>query len=92
MTPADWLDSFVDVMERLEEEFAYGSNAPLQGLNLYKTEGGWLMVVKTRSVQRGALVAFFGGADPGACAAQLAYDLHHNPGITWKPDKYLNGK
>jgi hypothetical protein len=92
MTPDDWAKSFTDVMARLTEEFAWATNAPLTGLNCYQTEGGWLMVIKTRSVQRGALVAFYGGADLGACAEQVAYDMHHNPGITWKPDKYLNGK
>jgi len=88
MTPKEWTESFVDVMAMMPEEFAFATNAPLIGLNLYKSEGGWLMVVKTRSVQRGALVSFYGGAKPGDCAEQLAYDLHHNPGITWKQDKY----
>jgi len=88
MTPKEWTESFVDVMAQLTQEFAWSTNAPLQGLNLYRTEGGWLLVVKTLSLQRGALVAFYGGADPGSCAEQLAYDMHHNPGVTWKQDKY----
>ena len=88
MTPQDWTENFVRVMEELEQEFAWATTAPLKGLNLYQTDGGWLLVVKTLSTQRGALVAFYGGASPGDCASNLAYDLHHNPGITWKQDKY----
>lgn len=86
--PADWERSFVDAMAQLEEQFAWATNAPLRGLNAYKTEGGWLLVVKTSSLQRGALVSFYGGESLASCAEQLVYDLYHNPGITWKSDKY----
>src|SRR3546814_9795593 len=64
--PKEWTESFVDVMGQLVQEFAWSTNAPLTGFNLYRTDGGWLLVIKTVSLQRGALVAFFGGADPGA--------------------------
>lgn len=88
MPPRDWTEDFERVFGELEDQFAWATTAPLQGMNMYKTEGGWLLVVKTKSASRGALVCFYGGATLGDCASQLAYDFHHNPGITWKPDKY----
>lgn len=86
--PADWGTSFVESLGQLEEQFAWATNAPLRGINAYRTEGGWLLVVKTASVQRGALVCFYGGETLAACAEQLHYDLFHNPGMTWKADRY----
>lgn len=86
--PNDWAQSFEEGMAQLEEQFSWATGAPLRGLNAYKTEGGWLLVVKTASVQRGALVSFYGGERLADCASQLIYDLYHNPGITWKVDKY----
>lgn len=88
MTAENWTEDLVSVFQQMEEQFAWATNAPLNGLNAYKTDGGWLLIVKTRSVQRGALVSFYGGATLGDCVEQLAYDLHHNPGVTWKADKY----
>lgn len=88
MPPKDWDDTFVDGMAQLEEQFAWATNAPLRGFNAYKTDGGWLLVVKTLSLQRGALVSFYGSDTLAGCVEQLVYDLRHNPGITWKPDKY----
>lgn len=86
--PADWERSFVDSMAQLQQQFAWATGAPLRGMNAYATDGGWLLVVKTFSQQRGALVAFYGGESLATCAEQLTYDLYHNPGITWKQDKY----
>jgi len=88
MIANDWGNSFEESLSQLEEQFAWATGAPLRGLNCYQTEGGWLLVVKTLSQQRGALVAFYGGATLAQCASQLHYDLYHNPGITWKQDKY----
>lgn len=86
--PKDWGESLVDVFSQLEEQFAWATGAPLRGVNCYQTDGGWLLVLKTFSTQRGALVAFYGGAKLADCVEQMHYDLFHNPGITWKTDKY----
>jgi hypothetical protein len=88
MTGKDFEETFADVIGQLEQEFAWGTGAELRGFNLYKTEGGWLLVLKTLSQQRGRLVAFYGGATAVQCCEQLMYDLHHAPGVTWKQDKY----
>jgi hypothetical protein len=88
MTPNDWAKCMADSLTDLEQQFAWATNAPLKGFNCYKTEGGWLLVIKTASVQRGALVAFYGGATVGDCVDQLVYDMFHEPGIRWKGDKY----
>lgn len=88
MTSHDFEKTFPDAIATLTEEFAWGTGADLRGFNLYKTDGGWLLVLKTLSLQRGALVSFYGGATAVDCVEQLMYDLHHAPGITWKADKY----
>jgi len=72
----------------LPQRFAEQTGAVLWGLELKRREGGWLLLIKTRSVQRGALVAFYGGATPGDCLEQLETDLRTKPGIKWKPDKF----
>lgn len=88
MTGKDFVDTFPATVATLQEEFAWGAGCELRGFNLYRTEGGWLLVVKTASVQRGALVAFYGAATASDACEALMYDLHHAPGITWKADKW----
>jgi len=88
MIPKEWVESFPGQVQQLLEEFAYAVGGPLTGFNLHPGQEGWMLVIKTRSVQRGALVAFYAAYSPEACVANLLYDLHHSPGITWSSDKY----
>jgi hypothetical protein len=76
----------------IEQEIAYAYGFPLRGLNLHRTEGGWLLVIKTQSVQRGALVAFFGGRSIEDCVAAMFDQLNTKQGITWKPDRFAGEK
>lgn len=85
-------DALQLAMEGWEQEFAYYTGAPLLGMNFTAGEGGWLLVIKTNSVQRGRLVAFFGGKTPADCLEGLLTAMNTMPGISWRPDKYLNGK
>lgn len=85
-------EALTAVMETLGEHFAYETGAPLMGFTCNKVDGGWLLIVRTKSVQRGRLVAFFGGATLADCWEHLWQVVNTNPGINWKPDKFLNGK
>lgn len=79
---------FLDGEWSIVEEVAYATGAPLRGLNFQRTDGGWLLVVKTLSHQRGALVAFFGGETPEDCLALFLSTANSQPGVNWKPDRY----
>jgi len=72
----------------LVEALAADTGAPINGMKIHRTEGGWLLVVKTVSKSRGALVCFYGGATIEDCYEQLLYDVYHQPGVKWRADKY----
>lgn len=88
MTGRQLEEDLGDIWAGFEENFAWGTGAALQGFNAYRTEGGWMLVLKVNSVQRGALVAFYSAQTMADVMSNLMYDLNHNPGITWKKDKY----
>lgn len=90
--PKSVQDYTVACMQGIVEEFAWHTNAPLRGLNFQKTDGGWLLVVKTYSVQRGALVAFCGGATPADALQNMWNQVNTREGLGWKEDKYFNAK
>lgn len=89
-TPHAFEELLPRLMDEFEEQFASAVGGPFAGLTIQPgKESGWLLVVKTRSAQRGPLVAFIGGVDVGACFHQLIYDMHHGDGIRWKLDNYV---
>lgn len=87
--PKDYWEALAQVVAELPEQFAVAVGGTLTGLNLKRSGDTWLLVVKTRSVQRGELVAFFGGYSPGDCFEQLEAALRTRPGIDWRTDKFV---
>lgn len=83
-----WVDSGEEWFIGIPQEFSWYAGAPFEGMTLNRTEGGWLLVIRTRSVQRGRLVAFFGGRTPADCYGGLRAAMETKTGINWKKDKY----
>lgn len=88
MKGSDIMQQGATAVAALVEALAADSGAPINGVKFHRTEGGWLLVVKTTSASRGALVCFYGGQTIEDCFEQLIYDVYHKPGIKWKADKY----
>jgi hypothetical protein len=74
--------------EGIEQDFAWMAGCPFRGFTLKPMEGGWLLVIRTASVRRGALVAFYGGHTPRDCWEQFVTACKTKPGVNWKEDKY----
>lgn len=88
VTPFSYFEALAGMADYLEQIFAWATGAPLHSFELKKRGDHWMLLVKTASVQRGALVAFFYGRDIGDCVWQLEAAWRTGKGIDWKPDKF----
>lgn len=70
----------------IEEELAWATRRKLEGLNFYRKDNEWLMIVKaTRKGKRE--VTFIAGPDIVSCYRQF-YRLLKIGRLRWKEDKY----
>lgn len=70
------------------ELIAYYSGVPITGFNLRRKGDAWLLTVKARSAQRGAIVCFVAGQTPSEAVAEFISLAGAKNGLNWKPDKY----
>ena len=88
MTPHYWQSHLPETFKVLEEEVAWGTGLAFRGMTLSKNADGWLLVVKVTSVQRGALVAFYGAPTLEGAVSSFAYEVAHKQEPAWKEDKF----
>lgn len=70
------------------ELIAFYSGVPITGFNLRRKGDAWLLTVKARSAQRGAIVCFTAASSPSECVAEFVSLAGVKNGLNWKPDKY----
>lgn len=87
-SPKQYFEALAGLADGLEQIFAYATGAPLHELKLKQRGDHWMLLVKTASVQRGALVAFFYGRTIGDCLWQLEAAYRTGKGIEWREDKF----
>lgn len=88
MTPHFWQQHLPETFKVLEEEVAWGTGFTFRGLTISQNSDGWLLVVKVKSVQRGALVAFYGAPTLEGAIALFAHQVAHKQDPDWKEDRF----
>lgn len=73
----------------IDEVLAWYEGVILRGYTLNKRENDWLLVVRADHPKKGRVVCFFTGMNPGDVWKHVAYLLANEPGVQWRPDRYV---
>lgn len=72
----------------LEKYLAWYDGRILEEVKFLRRDGGCLLVVTAQPSKGEPQVCFHWGRDRVEAFYQLAYNLTHQPGVSWRPSKF----